>query len=291
MKNIFATIALCIITLAACNCSTQDLTQKANRSLGAESLPALGIRATERQFNKALLDHISDRTAFITVDCSPKEGVVILGVKDPERIGDGWGSGIIVRSRDGESYIFTAEHVVGFSDASQAQHFDCDIYVQRSEDIGKSVNKHSAVVIAKNANRDIAVLRVETNLGVNTVLATNKILGEDVWAAGVPIQKLYPKAKRLSITRGVLATLNVPPSANTQKYGYYDRVSSQVYFGNSGGGIWNQEGELMSIVNLLIAGAGRDKIPYEGYYYVKPIKEILLMLSLQSKYQEVFKNR
>lgn len=259
--------------------------------MDAETLQ-LDTRQTKRQQDKEFLKYISDRTSFIHVDCTPKDDAAKmlkdLGVKNPSGIGDGWGSGIIVRSKENASYIFTAAHVVVFSDKKMAKHFTCVINVQRSEDAGTSNRKYVATIVTEDSNRDIAVLRVEADLGVNTILAAERILGEDIWAAGFPVQKLRPNVKRLSVTKGVLSTLNVPSSSSPHRDGNYDRVSSQIYFGNSGGGIWNQEGELVAVVNLMIAGGGSEKIPYEGYYYVKPIKEIITMLSRNNKYQEVF---
>jgi S1-C subfamily serine protease len=285
MRNLLLTVALCIVSLAACDCTTtkfypSGVTNQVSAEFKAEQTQ------DQRSQNQQLMEHIKDRTVLITVDCTPKKGVVILGTANPDKYGDGWGTGIIVRSKENKSYLFTASHVVEFSNSKDAEHFDCDISIQRAEDAGHNRNKIKASIVVKNTVRDIAVLSVDVNLGVNTDLEIDPFTGEDVWAAGFPVQKSSAKSQLLSITKGALATKLVPMNGNAKKNGHYHRVTAQVYFGNSGGGVWNKQGKLISIVSSLYAGAGG--IPYEGYYYTKPVTEVLKMLSKENRYQEVF---
>ena len=275
-----------LMALLSNSCSTSSYYYPAsikNIDASEESIRD-GPRSNRRANNKRLMKYIEARTVLISVDCTPKKGVVVVGTSNPNRYGDGWGSGIIVQSRKGRSYIFTAAHVVEFSDRRNSNYFNCKINVQLERDAGTNKNIAIASMVSKNTGSDIAVIRVPVDFGVNTALEVEPFTGEDVWAAGFPIQKMSTKTKVISITKGTLATLNVP--ANRKSSRKYHRVTSQIYFGNSGGGIWNKEGKLLSIVSSLFAGVG--KVPYEGYYYTKPVKEVIQLLSRKLKYKEVF---
>lgn len=285
MNRWLLALILTSLALVACDCTPANYYYPAgDRQPATTEQLRDGPRHGRRNANQRLMTHIKDRTVLISVDCTPKKGVVILGTSNPNNYGDGWGSGIIVRSTKGRSYIFTASHVIEFDDKKNAPHFNCVINIQREDDAGTDANKIVASLVSKSTGRDVAVLRVPVDFGVNTDLELNPFTGEDVWAAGFPLQKMSRGSKILSITKGTLATADVP--ARKKKFGQYHRVTSQVYFGNSGGGVWNKEGKLLSIVSALFAGSG--KVPYEGYYYTKPVSEVLHVLSKSLKYKEVF---
>jgi S1-C subfamily serine protease len=284
MNRWLLALILSVFSLTACDCaSTKYYPAGNNQETVSEELRD-GPRHGRRNANQRLMSHIKERTVLIMVDCTPKDGVVILGTSNPKNYGDGWGTGIIVRSTKDRSYLFTAAHVVEFNDKKNASHFNCIINIQRAEDAGTENNKMVATLVAKSTGRDVAVLRVPKDLGVNTALEVEPFTGEDVWAAGFPVQKMSRRSKILSITKGTLATVDVP--ARKKKFGAYHRVTSQVYFGNSGGGIWNKQGKLLAVVSSMFANS--EKVPYEGYYYTKPVSEVLHVLTKSLKYKEVF---
>jgi S1-C subfamily serine protease len=285
MNRWLLALILSAFAIASCDCTPAHKYYPAGNTQPAASEefrdgPHHGVRSA----NQRLMSHIKERTVLISVDCTPKEGVVILGTSNPKRYGDGWGTGIIVRSTKDRSYLFTAAHVIEFDDTKNAKHFDCVINIQRAEDAGTDDNKMVATLVAKSTGRDVAVLRVPVDMGINTALEVAPFTGENVWAAGFPVQKMSRRTKVLSITKGTLATLNVP--ARKKKFGHYHRVTSQIYFGNSGGGIWNKQGKLLAVVSSMFANS--DKVPYEGYYYTKPVSEVLHVLTKSLKYEEVF---
>ena len=282
MKRWLIILLLAFMSLTACNCGPPRFYPAGNMQLGSSTEVNNELQQSKRSDNQQLMSYIKDRTVLVLVDCTPKKGVVILGVNKPEKVGDGWGTGIIVRSTEGRSYLFTAAHVVEFKDKKNAKHFTCVISIQPADDAGTEDGKIVATIVAKSTSRDVAVLRVPVDLGINTNLEINTFTGEDVWAAGFPVQKMSRKTQILSITKGTLATKLVP----ARNVGHYHRVTSQVYFGNSGGGIWSKEGKLIAIVSSLFANG--DNVPYEGYYYAKPVSEVLYLLNKSFKYQEVF---
>jgi S1-C subfamily serine protease len=284
MKKFLLVLALSVLSLAACDCTTTKYVSVGNSAATDNS--AVAPRQARRHHNQKLMSHITARTVQVNVDCTPKKGIVVVGVKNPKRYGDGSGSAIIVQSREGISYLFTAAHVVEMSRKKEAKHFDCVITVQRSPDVGTKNNKHVATIVAANTNHDVAVLSVATDFGVNTELEMNVFTGEDIWAAGYPMLLVAPSADILSITKGTLATKNIPVRGSVSRNGYWHRVTAQLYFGNSGGGVWSKSGKLVAIVSAL--AAGEERMPYEGNYFVKPVIEVISLLDKKGKLKEVF---
>lgn len=280
MKTLGTCIASVILLISACNCTGISFTS-------VKDTPPVSNSDVSREANRQLLSGISARTAHIIHDCEPKEDVIIFGIDNPETARDSWGTGIIVRSYKNKSYIFTAAHVVNLND-SEEEAFKCTIFIKLNKNLNATDNRHVATIVEQSVDRDVAVLAVETNFNINTDLELGTFTGEDVWAAGYPVQLASRSTKRLSITKGTLATLHVPAgSSNTSKYGYYHRITSQVYFGNSGGGVWSKEGKLIGIVVSLYA---QNRLPYEGYYYCKPVGEVLGLLKDEWKHWEVFRD-
>lgn len=292
MRKVLVATLMMMFLVTACNCGSSLTNNSAGQKLGtASGLKDSGMPRKHRRLrNKKLTEYITERTVSIKNDCSPKEGIVIVGSPvSPERRHDGRGTGIIVRSYDDKSYVFTAAHVITIEDADERKHFTCKIYIQRDPDAGGSENKVEATLVVKDDHRDLAVLEVNADLGLNTELEVDPFTGEDIWAAGYPVQKASPRSVLLSITKGTLATKNVPVYGNARNNGYFHRVTSQVYFGNSGGGVWTKEGKLIGIVVALYAG--ERKVPYEGYYYVKPVNEVINLLKRRWKYDSVLGRR
>lgn len=226
-----------------------------------------------RNKNKALMKHISDRTVLIERDCSPKDDVVIVGTSNPQRRYDSWGSGVIVMSQNYGSIIFTANHVLHI-DKNYRNHFQCEITIYKSEMPGIG-DGYKAKVLKHDDAEDLGILYIEEDLGINTGLELDPFTGEDVWAAGFPY--LFGSSDQsISITKGTLATKNV----NMGRKGRHHRITSQVYFGNSGGGVWTKEGKLVGIVVILFGTKmpGMRTQAYEGYYYAKPVNDFVDLL-------------
>lgn len=238
-----------------------------------------------RERNKNLMDSLTDSTYHVVRDCTPKKDVVVLGSSNPKISLDGRGTGVVVRSYEDRSYVVTAAHVVDI-DKDYEKGYDCEYTVQPTKYVGTKRNIYKATVLVSHAARDLAVLKVGEDLGLDSPIELEPFTGEDIWAVGFPYQFANPSQEVLSITKGTLATLNVDGGSA----GKYHRVTSQVYHGNSGGGVWNKTGSLIGIVVSFYgqsSGPGRT-IPYEGYYYIKPIDELLMILKHEGVYWEVF---
>jgi len=290
MQKVLVLIIGVVLLAAACNCGSSFSRSAAPESLALETSSRVpeaevGPRENRRLMNKEFIARLVERTVSIRFDCSPKKGVVVVGSDIPaEKRNDSRGTGVIVRSYNNKSYIFTAAHVVEVDDAAEKKWFTCKIYVQKSADAGSSDNEMIAAVVVEDTHRDIAVLEVKKDLGVNTELETDPFTGEDVWAVGYPVQKASPRSIVLSVTKGTLATKNVPGSGSARRNGYYHRITSQIYYGNSGGGVWTKEGKLVGIVVIMYTVSG---VPYEGYYYIRPVNEMINLLKRRWKYDSV----
>jgi S1-C subfamily serine protease len=242
----------------------------------------------DRLKNVAFLGYISDRSVLVKRDCNLKKDVFYFGGGNPNKALDGYGSGSIITSYSNKSYIFTAAHVVSIKGRLE-KGFDCSIsVVSETERLFLETKQRNATIVSIDKKADIAVLSVDVDYGVNSRLELSPVVGESVWAVGYPVQLLNRKSVHLSVTKGTIATVDVSGKPKDDNHGLYHRVTSQVYFGNSGGGIWTIEGKLVSVVVVLYKE--KNSPPYEGYYYTKPVIEIIELLGKDGKIRDVFRS-
>ncbi len=92
--------------------------------------------------------------------------------------------------------------------------------------------------------------------------------GEHLYLVGYP-QQVRDGKQQLTVTDGIF-TGAVDLSDG------YERISAPAYFGNSGGGVWGEDGALLGLlVNGDFADAGRWPMPYPGAGYMVPIAEVV----------------
>ena len=266
MKHRFSLACLAILSFLLLGCSCGAL-QKSNNDAGADAL--LPPTATGEPDNRPLMGYIEERTVLVIRDCSPREGVLIVGSDDPDEDFDASGSATIVHSGPEGSFIFTASHVVSI-DSTYSRGFSCKISIKQGDDLT------IVSTIAKSDDRDMAMLYTKKNLHLNTAFELNTYTGQQIISAGFPHQFADSSKKYFSISAGTLATRYVIVGGDSDENGYYHRVTSPIYFGNSGGGVWSKEGKLIGVVVVLygVTSPNDATIPYDGYYYIKPIEEI-----------------
>ncbi len=282
MRKVWSLFALVTLLMVGCTCSGSTT----NTIVPTTLVPDIEVRAEARKHNRQLMTHNTDRTVSVLRDCTVKKDVLVLGTsRPPNKALDGRGTGVVVSSRGEKSYIYTAAHVVEIKKEYE-KGYTCKLYVNLDENLGDKKTRMDAKIFVVNSERDLAVLVVVGNLGVSTEMETDPFTGEPIWAVGYPRQLAAPWVKRLSITEGVLATINVPAGRNVSVRGYYHRVTAQTFFGNSGGGNWTSEGKLVGISVALFTG--KNGVPYEGFYYIKPVSEYRTLLRESWKYWEVF---
>lgn len=172
---------------------------------------------------------------------------------DSDEISYGTGSGIIL-TEDG--YIVTCAHVV---DGGQK------IYVCMQDG-----TEYSAQIVGKDAQSDIAILKIDAkNLPAATLgNSTNTIVGEKVYAVGNPLGKFI-----CSVSTGIVSGLNRTLTLDGQDFTLM-QTDAAVNPGNSGGGLFNSQGELIGVVN-----AKTQNIGVEGLGFAIPIDSVKTIIA------------
>lgn len=161
---------------------------------------------------------------------------------------EGAGSGVIISSTDDGTYIITCAHVI--SGASQVKVILSD------------GNEYSASFTASDTITDIGVIKIDVK-GLKTAnVGSSKsiVVGEKVIAIGNPLGTLGG-----SVTSGVVSALEREIKIDGVNYSLI-QTSAEISPGNSGGGLFNMNGNLIGIVN---AKSGGDYV--EGLGFAIPI--------------------
>lgn len=151
-----------------------------------------------------------------------------------EYVTGGAGSGVIL-TEDG--YIVTNNHVVEGATA---------ITVRTSDG-----TEYEAKLIGTDNQTDLAVLKVEAS-GLNAVTLADSdgaVVGEPAIVIGNPLGTLGG-----TVTDGIVSALDREITIGGQKMNLI-QTSAAVNPGNSGGGLFNEEGQLLGVVNAKSSGS------------------------------------
>lgn len=120
-------------------------------------------------------------------------------------------------------------------------------------------------IVDVSPNHDFAIMSGDSAVpGVDIVPA---VIGEHLYAVGYPVC-FEDGEQYLTVTDGILAG---PENENQQ------RITAPVWHGNSGGGAWNDSGELIGvIVSISVLPTG---FPWPGSAYMVPARYILQALN------------
>lgn len=162
----------------------------------------------------------------------------------------GHGSGLIL-SRDG--YIVTNYHVVAGQD-------ELTVILHNSE-------KRSARVVRSNEFADLALLKVEAGFSKAFLLPSQKNyqIGQNVFSIGAPASVELGQ----TVSKGIISGLRRHDELN------WLQTDVSTNFGNSGGPLINEAGELIGVVNSKIVGFG-----VEGIAFAIPAWEVLQLLGV-----------
>ena len=140
----------------------------------------------------------------------------------------GAGSGVII-SQDG--YILTCAHVVDGATSVKVQ-------LQNGE-------TYDATIVGSDSTSDIAVLKIEAAGLTPAVIGDSSALavGETVVAVGNPLGTLSN-----TVTDGIISALNREVTVEDNDMTLL-QTNASISPGNSGGGLFNANGELIGIVN------------------------------------------
>lgn len=185
------------------------------------------------------------------------------------------GGGVIYSMDEEDTYILTNYHVVYDADASSgnsnenganiARKIVCYLYGSESEPerVGRGSDGYTAVdygsyaiecdYVGGSVISDIAVLRADTD----DVLAVNEqaqaVKAADGYSVGDAAYTIgNPEGEGISVTEGIVSVADEYISLNidgTARQYRSIRIDTPLYQGNSGGGLFNTDGELIGIAN------------------------------------------
>lgn len=180
------------------------------------------------------------------------------------------GSGVIYKldKSSGSAYIITNYHVVYDVNSNTSNKISNDINVYL---YGMEENKYaiSAEYIGGSMTYDIAVLKV-TNSDIlkKADIEEPKIVdSDDITVGQYAIAVGNPEALGLSATFGIVSvnseyiTMTAPDNATSVTLRVV-RIDTAVNGGNSGGGLYNSNGQLIGIVNAKIVNEEVENISY-----------------------------
>ena len=168
------------------------------------------------------------------------------------QVESGAGSGVIISS---DGYILTCDHVVSGASNITVTIGDAD---------------YTATVVGEDSTSDIAVLKIDASGLTPAVIGSSDELtvGDNVLAVGNPLGELGG-----TVTSGIVSALN--RSVSIQNSGSVNTMSliqmdASVSPGNSGGGLFNMNGELVGVVNAKSADSDA-----EGLGFAIPINDAM----------------
>jgi len=150
----------------------------------------------------------------------------------------GGGAGTIIKKTENEMYILTCYHVVEEIIDLQSKGINIPITIGYSEIDRKNIIAgliiYTAEIIKTNKEKDLALLK--TSLVDNKLIAVDIAKeepqkGDIVYSVGSPLGLLR------TISKGILS--------NKQNGFYFS--DNTITFGNSGGGLYNEKGELIGV--------------------------------------------
>ena len=166
-----------------------------------------------------------------------------------EYVQSGAGSGVIMTS---DGYIITNQHVVEGAST---------ITVTLSDD-----TEYPATLVGSDSVNDIAVIKIEAEGLTPAVMGNsdNLVVGQSVIAVGNPMGVLGG-----TVTNGIISALNRDVTVNNQKMTLI-QTNAAISPGNSGGGLFDANGQLIGIVNAKSSGSNT-----EGLGFAIPINTAL----------------
>ena len=180
------------------------------------------------------------------------------------------GSGVIYKldKEQGDAYIITNYHVVYDKESNTRNGISSDINVFL---YGQETGAYAipATYVGGSMNYDIAVLRVESSrvLAESNAMAARIVNSDNVSVLETAIAVGNPEMEGISATAGHVnvdseyLTITGADGRTTVEMRVM-RIDTPVNSGNSGGGLFNAEGDLIGIVNAKISHSSVDNIAY-----------------------------
>ncbi len=221
--------------------------------------------------NKSLMQSVEIVTTFTVTTTQTGFGPGRQQTTTQEQTYQGSGVFYSIDTTEGDAYIITAFHMIyestSTSDNGICTNISCYLY--------GSDEAMSATYIGGDISNDIAILKIDDSdvLKDNTMVSevtfgtyNNLYIGESIYAVG------NNKGQGLSAAEGTLSLLSYNCSYEISDYDAtvrsirYDAANNS---GNSGGGVYNEYGELIGIVDCKMEEEG-----IEGLQYAVPVSTV-----------------
>ena len=188
------------------------------------------------------------------------------------------GSGVIYKlESDGSAFIVTNYHVVYDSNSNTDNHISDKIYIYLYG-LESEAYAIPATYVGGSANYDIAVLRVDKNdilldaIETGAATAVTVANSDELTPGMTTIAIGNPSSSDadlggISVTKGIVSvdseyiTMSAIDNSGEVQFRVI-RIDAPVNSGNSGGGLFNDKGELIGIVNAKISSSSVENIGY-----------------------------
>jgi serine protease Do len=189
-----------------------------------------------------------------------KQVVSVIAEATGYSSGDFWGSTGVASSGSGfiisnDGYILTNHHVI---EAALTRGFTLKVYTEDG-------SGYEAQVVGYEQENDVAVLKIEAE-GLDAVTTGDSDatkVGERIYTVGDPLGHL-----EYTMTDGIVSALDRVVAVDTNTSISMFQISAAVNSGNSGGPVYNSNGEVIGIVS-----AKYKDIGVEGLGFAIPIND------------------
>lgn len=211
---------------------------------GSTSVSGTGYKLEDATGSSMTVQEIDAKVKNSVVEIKTESTQVGGSYGIGEYVTEGAGSGVVIKKN---GYIMTNNHVI-----------------EGANKITVTVNKknYTAKVVGTNSENDIAVLKIRaTNLTPVTYGNSDKIdVGDMAVIIGNPLGELGG-----SVTAGIVSAKNREVTLSNQKMSLI-QTDASVNPGNSGGGMFNDHGQLIGVV---VAKSSGDDV--EGLGFAIPV--------------------
>ena len=218
----------------------------------ATSQPVIQTVTETKQTNELSIKEISTIAApsvvEITVDVQTTSYGFFGGVYNSTAAG----SGVILTS---DGYIITNNHVVDGGSKISVKLFDGAVY--------------EAELVGKDLKSDIAVIKIDAKDLIAAQIGDSAALqvGETAVVIGNPLGTLGG-----TVTNGIISALDREIVINQEAMNLI-QTNAAINSGNSGGGLFNGQGQLIGIVNAKDSGTSNNGTLIEGLGFAIPIND------------------
>lgn len=250
-----------------------------NKLLGSQSstLTTPTSSVTTSQATKISISDYSDTSVSVAESVLPSVvGITITyqidSIFGTSTTSNATGSGIII-SEDG--YIVTNNHVI--SSESSSSFYAIEKATGIKINLYNDTETYDATIIGTDIYTDLAVLKIEKTGLTPAVLGNSDDVkvGEFVMAVGNPLGMEY------SVTSGIVSAVDREVESEGTTYTAI-QTDAAINSGNSGGALVNQNGEVIGINTLKLAGTG-----IEGIGFAIPISSTTSVINQLIEFQTV----